>query len=80
MQVNMPKEFRPGWEYIYSGALGQEVAVSIKTEKAHCEDGTIYFPEEIKILNSANQEITLGVHLVKRVFEGEIVNFIHKEN
>jgi hypothetical protein len=76
----VPKEFKPGWEYSYSSELKQEVAVNIKTGKVYCEDGTLYKPEELKIMEGAKQEITLGVHLVKKVFGGEIIDFIHKEN
>jgi hypothetical protein len=76
----MPKEFKPGWEYMHSETLKQEIAVSLKTGKVYCEDGTIYSPEELKLMRNAKQEITLGVHLAKKVFGGEITNFIHKEN
>jgi hypothetical protein len=76
----MPKEFRPGWEYIYSNELKQEVAVNIKTGSVYCEDGTVYSPEELKIMGAAKQAVTPEVHLVKRVFGGEIIDFIHKEN
>jgi hypothetical protein len=76
----MPKEFKSGWNYFYSAELKQEVAVNIKTGLAYCEDKTIYKPEEIKIMDTAKQKITPGVHLVKKVFGGEIVDFIHREN
>jgi hypothetical protein len=76
----MPKEFKPGWEYIRSDTLKQEIAVNIKTGKVYCEDRTVYSPEEIKILKAAKQEITPEIHLVKKVFGGEITDFIHKEN
>jgi phage gp36-like protein len=75
----MPKNFKPGWEYIYSNMLNREVAVNIKMGKAYCEDGTIYSLEELKIMDNAKQEITPGVHLVKKIFGGEITEFIHKE-
>jgi hypothetical protein len=76
----MPKEFKPGWEYIYSSELKQEVAVNIKTGIVYCEDGTVYSPEEIRTIGAAKQEITPEAHLVKRVFGGLITQFIHKEN
>ena len=75
----MPKEFKPGWKYIYSDTLKQEIAVNIKTGKVYCEDGTVYSPEEIKIMDDARQKITPEVYLVKKIFGGEITNFIHKE-
>jgi hypothetical protein len=76
----MPKKFKPGWEYMYSDTLKQEVAVNIKTGKVYCEDGTIYSPEEIEIMKEAKQEIIPEVHLVKRIFGGEITGFICKKN
>jgi hypothetical protein len=71
----MPKEFKPGWEYIRSETLKQEIAVNIKTGKVYCEDGTIYSQEEIKIMDSVKQEITPEVHHVKKIFGGAIVGF-----
>ncbi|MDR1174090.1 MAG: hypothetical protein LBK83_01300 [Treponema sp.] len=76
----MPKEFRPGWNYFYSDVLQQEIAVHIKTGEVYCEDRTVYKPEEIAIMQAANQEASPGVHLVKKVFKGTITNFIGKEN
>jgi hypothetical protein len=76
----MPKEFKPGWDYIYSNALQQEIAVNPETERVYCEDGTEYTQEEMRIMDSAKQEITPEVHLVKKIFGGEIVKCIHKEN
>jgi hypothetical protein len=37
----MPKEFKPGWEYIHSSPLKQEIAVNIKTGEVYCEDRTM---------------------------------------
>jgi hypothetical protein len=76
----MPKEFKPGWEYMYSGTLQQEVALNMRTGKIYCEDKTEYSLRELEVMRDAKQEITPEVHLVKKVFGGEIINFIHKEN
>jgi hypothetical protein len=76
----MPKEFKPGWEYIYSEALKQGVAVNIKTGRIYCEDGTLYSLGEAKIMNAAKQEITPEVHHVKRIFGGSITAVINKKN
>jgi hypothetical protein len=78
--IKMPKEFKPGWEYIYSNTLKQEAAMNIKTGKVYCEDRTLYTLEEIRIMRDAKQGITPEVHLVKKIFGGEIVSFIYKEN
>jgi hypothetical protein len=75
----MPKEFKPGWEYVYSDILKQEIAVNIKTGKVYCEDGTEYSPEEMGIMDTAKHEITPGEHFAKKIFGGEIIGFIHRE-
>ncbi|GHT90507.1 hypothetical protein FACS1894137_19830 [Spirochaetia bacterium] len=70
----MPKEFRPGWEYMNSAILGQEIAIHLETGRVYCADGVQYQPEEIAIMEKSGAEITLGVHLVKSLFEGTIVD------
>ncbi|MDR1903948.1 MAG: hypothetical protein LBQ88_16895 [Treponema sp.] len=75
----MPKEFKPGWTYIKSSGLKQKVAVNNKTGMVYCEDGAIYKPEEIKIMDKAGKQITPEIHLVKKMFGGEITEFIYKE-
>jgi hypothetical protein len=76
----MPKKVKRGWGYIYSSALKQEVAVKTRTGEVYCEDGIKYSPEEIKIMDTAKQEISLAVHLIKKVIGGEIIDFICKKN
>jgi hypothetical protein len=76
----MPKEFKPGWDYLYSNTLKQEVAVNKQTGTLYCEDRTVYSPDEIRTMGAAKQEITPEAHLVKRVFGGVITQFIRKEN
>jgi hypothetical protein len=75
----MPKEFKPGWEYIYSDSLKQEIAVNVKTGRIYCEDRTQYSLRELEIMKGVQLEITPEIHLVKKMFGGEIVNVIHKE-
>jgi hypothetical protein len=74
----MPKEFKPGWNYGYNNALKQEIAVNVKSGNVYCEDGTVYKPEEIKIMKAAKQKINPEIHLIKKVFDGEIVGFSEK--
>ncbi|GHU75327.1 hypothetical protein FACS189461_1370 [Spirochaetia bacterium] len=69
----MPKEFKPGWKYIYSETLGQEIALHLETGRVYCEDGVQYKPEEIVIMEKSKAEITPGLHRVKALFEGTIV-------
>ncbi|GHV91195.1 hypothetical protein AGMMS50268_16980 [Spirochaetia bacterium] len=69
----MPKEFKPGWEYMDSAILGQEIAIHLETGRVYCADGIEYKPEEIAILNNSGAEITPGLHRVKSIFKGTIV-------
>jgi hypothetical protein len=78
----MPKEFRPGFMYIKSNELRQEIAFSLKSGWVYCEEKgpdekfINYSPEEIQMLNAdGTGMITLGVHLVKKVFGGRIVQY-----
>jgi hypothetical protein len=78
----MPKVFQPGFIYIKSNELNQEIAFSLKSGWVYCEDkgpdGKLinYGLEEIKILKANGMEkITLPVHLVKKIFGGRIVRY-----
>lgn len=68
------KKKKPGFTYVYSETLKQNIAISNKTGKVYCEDGTIYTPEEIKILNKKDEKIPYIVHVIKSTFKGEIVD------
>jgi hypothetical protein len=68
--------------YIKSDELNQEVALSLKSGWAYCEDkgpdGKLvnYSPEEIQILDADGKgKLTLGVHLIKKIFGGRIVQY-----
>jgi hypothetical protein len=69
----MAKEYKPGFVYIKSEILKQEIAMSIKTGRVYCEDKVRYSPQEIDLFRNADAEIDLFTHLVKKVFEGEVV-------
>jgi hypothetical protein len=79
----MPKEFLPGFLYMKSDELNQEIAFSLKSGWVYCEDkgpdGKLvnYSPEEIVIFNAGGngKKITQAVHNVKKVFEGRIVQY-----
>jgi hypothetical protein len=77
----MPEEFRPGFIYIKSDELNQEVAFSLQSGWVYCEDkgpdGKLmnYSPEEIEILKASEGIITLGIHRVKKIFGGRIVKY-----
>lgn len=38
-----------------------------------CEDGTIYDPQEMKLLTEAKEKTPLRVHFIKGVFKGKII-------
>ena len=65
-------EKKPGFIYIESEELQQVVAISKKTGKAYCQDGTEYSAAEVEILRK-NGGIDLAVHLVKGCFKGVLV-------
>jgi hypothetical protein len=68
---------KPGFIYIYSDTLKEEIAFSKKTGSLWCEDGVKYSPEEIVILAESGVVIPLQVHLLKKIFKGsEIVRYI----
>jgi hypothetical protein len=68
--------------YIKSNELNQEIAFSLKSGWVYCEDkgpdGKLvnYSPEEIQILDADGKgKMTLGVHLIKKIFGGRIVQY-----
>ena len=65
---------KPGFTYIYSETLKQEIAVSDKSNRIYCSDGVVYFPEEIEELKKSNEELPLQIHLIKKSFNGKIVS------
>lgn len=62
---------KPGWEYIYSETLNQEIACHIKSGWVYCKDGTKYSPQEINLLKAA--VIPKAVHDIKHLFDGTII-------
>ena len=75
---NMAKTYKPGFFYINSAILKQEVAMNIKTCRVYCKDGVRYSPQEILLFYEAGAEIDVGTHLVKKVFGGEVVKVEQK--
>ena len=76
----MPKEFKPGFIYIKSEILKQEVALSEKTGWVYCEDGVKYSPQEIDILAEAGAVINLETHKVKKEIGRDIVDIKQAKN
>ncbi len=75
----MTKDFekKPGFIYIDSEELQQVVAISKKTGKAYCQDGTEYSAAEVQILRKIGG-INREVHLIKGAFKGQIVELKHE--
>lgn len=71
------KNRKPGFTYMFSNQLHQEVAISQKTGDAYCEDGTKYSAKEIELLKKTYGKIPENVHFLKKHFDGVIV---HAEN
>jgi hypothetical protein len=72
----MAKERAAGFQYFYSEVLAQEIALSEKTGRVFCQDKTEYAPAEIALL--ARCGLSIGVHNVKKVFRGDIVEVLEK--
>ncbi|MEL5718733.1 hypothetical protein [Treponema pedis] len=62
---------KPGWKYIYSESIKQEIAIHLKTGWVCCKDGTRYSPSEILMLKENKIIVTQKVHNIKKIFEGE---------
>lgn len=78
-------ERKPGFLYIKSDLLKQEVAFSKKTGWLYCEDkypdGNLvsYSPKEINLFADAGQVIDLATHTIKKIFGGEVVGITHSD-
>jgi hypothetical protein len=74
-------QHKTGFVYITNTSIGQEVAVSRKDYTTYTQDGTRYSFDEIHLVQCVKgATITPAIHLVKRVFEGEIVAVEVKSN
>ncbi len=64
---------KPGWTYIYSEELKQHIARHDVSGWVYCEDGTKYSPKEIQIIIKNHKLMSAKAHLIKKVFDGEII-------
>jgi hypothetical protein len=74
----MAKTYKPGFIYMKSNPLKQEIAMNIKNGRVYCEDGAQYSPQEILLFYEAGVEIDAVTHVVKRIFNGEVVKIERK--
>lgn len=76
-KVNMAK-----WHYIQSETLKQQIAFDEESHWLFCRDGTKYSPKELETITQNFQKASgmpLSVHILKKEFDGKIVNFIPAE-
>jgi hypothetical protein len=72
----MPRELKPGWDYFNKdNPIGLEYAIHKETGWVYFEDGVKYSPEEIRILIESGGPASKSVHIVKKIFDGEIVRY-----
>lgn len=73
--MNGNKKQVPGWTYGHSEVLQQDFAFrkSGNGLELYTEDKTHYTWKEINIINKHGKEIPPQVHLIKKIFEGEII-------
>jgi hypothetical protein len=77
----MAKPLQPGFVYIDSVVLDQRIAFHKKSGWVFCEDkypnGELvkYSPKELQVIYDTGEPLALGVHIVKKVFIGEIVGY-----
>ena len=65
-----------GWTYFYSETLEMECAVKQTPygPRMVTEDKTEYLPSEIAVLKKIGGEVPRAVHVLKKLFDGEIVD------
>ena len=66
-------EKKPGWNYIFIDSLNQYIAINEKTDVLYTEDKTRYTPEECHMLKDVDYQIPLQIHIIKKLFNGEII-------
>jgi hypothetical protein len=77
----MAKPLQPGFVYIDSAILKQRIALHEKSGWVFCEEKypngefVKYSPKELQVLYETGEPISLGVHIVKKIFTGEIVGY-----
>lgn len=67
-------EQKPGWTYRFINSLNMQIAINNFTGIMYTEDKLRYSLQEQRLLQTVDFEISLPVHLVKKVFEGTIIS------
>ena len=69
------------WQYIKSESLNQTIAFDSNSGWLFCKDGTKYSPQELAKITqdwTCSIELPLSVHLVKKMFGGQIISVKRK--
>lgn len=68
----MQEQKKGDWLYIESRSLGQKIAFDRNSGWIVCEDKTRYSPAEVSLITKCG-ELPASVHILKKVFGGEII-------
>ena len=63
-------EQKPGWTYRFIPSLNMQIAINDTTGVMYTEDKIKYSPAEQLLLKTIDYQLPLSVHLVKKVFDG----------
>ncbi|MCR5400838.1 MAG: hypothetical protein K6E78_04505 [Treponema sp.] len=66
-------EQKPGWTYRFIPSLNMQIAINDSTGVMYTEDKIKYSPEEQLLLKKVDYQLPLSVHLVKKVFDGTLL-------
>ena len=58
----------------YSDKLEQEISFNPRTGVVYCSDGVQYTPLEMAIIKAHGDDYPKQVHLIKKIFDGVIIN------
>ena len=65
---------KPGWTNRFVNSLNMQIAINNFTGIMYTEDKVRYSLQEQRLLQAVDFEISLPVHLVKKVFERTIIS------
>lgn len=66
-------EQKLGWTYRFIDSLGMNIAINDQSGIMYTEDKIKYSLEEQLLLRTIDYQIPLQVHILKKVFNGEII-------
>lgn len=64
----------PDWNYYDCETLEMQIAINPKTNVLYTEDKIRYSPEETMILRTIDFKIPKQVHILKKLFNGILIN------